>query len=151
MDPKKVVVIRDWLIPKMKKDIQAFLGFCNFYCHFIKDFGKITKLMTLLMGNVEFNWGILQQLVYEALKEAVAKEVILYIPQDTGKFKVGAVLSQLIDKKWRPVAFMLKAFNKVERNYEIYNKEMLAIMKALGEWKHFLIGGRKNLRSGQTT
>jgi hypothetical protein len=41
MDPKKVVVIRDWMIPKTKKDVQAFWGFCNFYHRFIKDFGKI--------------------------------------------------------------------------------------------------------------
>jgi hypothetical protein len=55
MDPKKVVVIRDWMIPKTKKDVQTFLGFCNFYRHFIKDFGKIAKPMTLLMGNMETN------------------------------------------------------------------------------------------------
>jgi hypothetical protein len=123
MDPKKVAVIMDWSIPKTKKDMQAFWGFCNFYCCFIKDFGKITKPMTLLMGNVEFDWGILQQSAYKALKEAVAEEVILYVPHDTGKFRVeadtsgyvmGAVLSQLIDEKWRPVAFMSKAFNEAE-------------------------------------
>jgi hypothetical protein len=141
MDPKKVVVVRNWLIPKMKKD--AFWGFCNFYCHFIKDFGKITKLMTLLTGNVEFSWGVPQQLVYEVLKKAVAKEVVLWIPHDTGMFRVeadalgyamGAVLSQLINEKWRLIVFMSKVFNEVERNYEIYDKEMLAIMKALEDW-----------------
>jgi hypothetical protein len=67
MDPKKVAVIRDWSIPQTKKDMQAFLGLCNFYHCFIKDFGKIAKLMTLLTGNVEFKWGIPQQLVYEPL------------------------------------------------------------------------------------
>jgi hypothetical protein len=141
-------VIRDWSIPKTKKDVQAFLGFCNFYHCFIKDFGKITKPMTLLMGNMEFNWGIPQQLAYEALKEAVAEEVVLWIPLDTGMFRVevdasgyamGVVLSQLIDREWRLIAFMSKAFNEAEQNYEIYNKEMLAIMKTLEEWRQFLI------------
>jgi hypothetical protein len=88
MDPKKVVVIRDWTIPKTKKDMQAFLGFCNFYRHFIKDFGKIAKLMMLLMGNAEFDWGVPQQLAYEALKRAVAKEAVLWIPHNTGMFRV---------------------------------------------------------------
>jgi hypothetical protein len=60
MDPKKAVVIRDWMIPKTKKDVQAFLGFCNFYRCFIKDFRKITKPMTLLTGNEEFKWGVPQ-------------------------------------------------------------------------------------------
>jgi hypothetical protein len=140
------------LVNPENKDIQAFLGFCNFYHHFIKDFGKISKLVTLLMGNVEFNWGIPQQLAYEALKEAVAKEVVLYIPKDVGKFMVevdasgyamGVVLSQLINGKWRPVVFMSKAFNKAEWNYDIYDKETLAIMKALEEWWQFLIGAEE--------
>jgi hypothetical protein len=122
------VVIRDWTIPKTKKDVQAFLGFCNFYHCFIKDFGKIAKPMTLLMGNTEFNWGVPQQLVYEALKTAVAEEAVLWIPHDMGMFRVeadasgyamGVVLSQIIDGKWRPIVFMSKSFNEAERNYEI--------------------------------
>src|SRR6266852_4719196 len=51
IDPKKVAVIMDWPIPKKKEDVQAFLGFCNFYRRFIKDFGKIAKPLTSLTGN----------------------------------------------------------------------------------------------------
>jgi hypothetical protein len=140
-------LIRDWTIPKTKKDVQAFWGFCNFYHCFIKDFGKIAKLMTLLTGNTKFNWGVPQQLVYEVLKRAVAEEAVLWIPHDTGMFRVeadasvyamGVVLSQMIDGKWRPIAFMSKSFNKAERNFKIYDKEMLAIMKALEEWTDHL-------------
>src|SRR6266849_3464162 len=90
MDPKKVAVIMDWPVPKKKKDIQVFLGFCNFYCRFIKDFGKITKPLTSLTGNEEFQWGIPQQLAYEGLKEAVAEETVLFIPQDGGKYRLEA-------------------------------------------------------------
>jgi hypothetical protein len=52
---------------------------------------------------------------------------------------MGAVLSQMIDGKWRPITFMSKSFNEAERNYEIYDKEMLAMVKALEEWQQFLI------------
>jgi hypothetical protein len=52
----------------------------------------------------------------------------------------GAVLSQKLDGKWHPIAYMSKAFSDVERNYEIYDKEMLAIMLALGEWRQYLMG-----------
>jgi hypothetical protein len=99
--------------------------------------------MTLLTGNAELNWRVPQQLAYKALKKAVAEEAVLWIPHNTGMFRVeadasgyamGAVLSQMINRKWRPIVFMLKLFNEVERNYEIYDKEMLAIMKALDEW-----------------
>ena len=54
----------------------------------------------------------------------------------------GAVLSQCSaeDDKWHPVAFFSKALTPVERNYEIHDKEMLAIIQALQEWRHFAEG-----------
>ena len=57
-------------------------------------------------------------------------------------FATGAVLSQqsTTDGKWHPVAFYSKSLSSVERNYEIHDKEMLAIIRALEEWRHFLEG-----------
>jgi len=46
----------------------------------------------------------------------------------------------MMDGKWHPVAFYSKFLSSVERNYEIHNKEMLAIIRALEEWRHFLEG-----------
>ena len=64
------------------------------------------------------------------------------IETDSSDFATGPVLSQLSveDGKWHPVAFLLKSLSETERNYEIYNKEMLAIIRALEEWRHFLKG-----------
>ena len=63
---------------------------------------------------------------------------------DTSDFAVAAILSQLQDDKtWRPVAFFLKAMNPADRNYEIYDKEMLAIMKAFEEWLHYIKGAQE--------
>ena len=56
---------------------------------------------------------------------------------------VGAVLSQEHDGKMHPVAYFSKALSATERNYEIYDKELLAIMMALEEWRHFLQGARQ--------
>ena len=55
---------------------------------------------------------------------------------------MGAVLPQQNpeDKKWHPVAFLSKSLSLVEQNYEIHDKEMLAIVRALEEWRHFLEG-----------
>src|SRR6202040_3894487 len=50
------------------------------------------------------------------------------------------VLSQLQDGRWHPIAYLSKSLNETQRNYEIYDKEMLAIMLALEEWRHYLIG-----------
>jgi len=46
----------------------------------------------------------------------------------------------MTDGKWHPVAFYSKSLSSVERNYEIHDKKMLAIIHALEEWRHFLEG-----------
>ncbi|SJL18814.1 uncharacterized protein ARMOST_22415 [Armillaria ostoyae] len=85
----------------------------------------------------------------------MAEDVILAILNATGRFRVeadasngavGAVLSQEQDGKWRLVAFMSKALTATERNYEIYDKELLAIMLALSEWRHYLMGTLEDVK-----
>ena len=90
-------------------------------------------------------------MAFEDLKTAVTTAPVLVSPQDSEPFRVeadsldfatGAVLSQqsTTDKKWHPVAFYSKSLSSVEWNYEIHEKEMLAIIRALKEWRHFLEG-----------
>lgn len=57
----------------------------------------------------------------------------LWVEADSSNFVTGAVLSQEVDGRWYPVTFMSKLLNEVERNYVIYNKELLAIVRALEE------------------
>ncbi len=149
MDPVKIKGIIDWPTPTKKKELQSFLGFTNFYQRFIKNYSKIVKPMTQLMGNDAWKWGKTQQEAFEQLKKQLAKDVILAVPMNKGKFRVeadasegaiGAVLSQQQDGKWRPISFLSKSLSVTERNYEIYDKELLAIMLALKEWRHYLMG-----------
>jgi len=64
------------------------------------------------------------------------------VEADSSDFATGAVLSQQLtaDGKWHPIAFYSKSLSSVERNYKIHDKEMLAIICALEEWRHFLEG-----------
>ncbi len=98
-------------------------------------------------------WGKAQQNAFEELKRLLAEEVVLAIPMEKGKFRVeadasegavGAVLSQEQDGKWHPVAFLSKSLTVTERNYEISDKELLAIMLALDEWRHYLMGATQD-------
>ena len=60
---------------------------------------------------------------------------------DVSDYAMGGVLfMECEDGKWRPVAFLLKFLNETERNYEIYNKEMLAVIKELENWRHLIEG-----------
>jgi len=70
------------------------------------------------------------------------------IEADSSDFATGAVLSQLSaeDEKWHPVAYYSKSLLETERNYEIHDKEMLAIIRALDEWQHFLEGAPQKFK-----
>ena len=60
---------------------------------------------------------------------------------DVSDYATEGVLSmECEDRKWRPVAFFSKSLNEIERNYEIYNKEMLAVIRELENWRHLLEG-----------
>ena len=62
---------------------------------------------------------------------------------NTSDYATEGVLSmECEDRKWRPVAFLSKSLNEMERNYEIHNKEMLAVIKGLKNWKHLLEGAK---------
>ena len=75
-------------------------------------------------------------------------QLVLALPRREGKFRVevdasghtiGGVLSQEQEGKWKPVAFLSRTMSLVERNYEIYDKELLAIVEALGKWRQYLL------------
>jgi transposase InsO family protein len=149
MDPVKVNGILDWPVPTMKRELQAFLGFVNFYRRFIRGYGDLSKPLTSLTGNADWSWGSEQSGAFEEIKCRVSSAPVLAIPTDDDPYRleadssgkaIGAVLSQCQDGVWKPVAFLSKSLNETERNYEIYDRELLAIMTALAEWRHHLMG-----------
>lgn len=153
MDPVKVEAVRNWLTPQNKCEVQQFLGFTNFYRHFILGFAQVAKPLTELTGKEEWHWGNDQEEAFSKLKERLTSAPILAIPNDNGKFKIevnasdyaiGGILSQeQDDRKWQPLVYISHLLNSTERNYKIYNKEMLAIMTAISEWRQYLLGAKK--------
>jgi hypothetical protein len=151
MNPAKVKGITDWPTPTKVKHVQAFLRLANFYQRFIKDFAKIVQPLTLLTcKDVPWQWNEQCQQAFDFLKNAFTTAPILQIPNNTmpyrletnsSDFATGAVLEQKgEDNLWHPVAFYSKSLNEHKRNYEIYNKEMLAIIRGLEEYRHYLEG-----------
>lgn len=149
MDPGKVAAIGEWPEPTNRTELQRFLGFANFYRHFIAGFAHIARPLHHLTGKAPWQWSTEEQRAFNALKRTVTTAPTLVIPQDEGQYRVeadssgyatGAVLSQLQedDTCW-PVAFYSRSLSEVERNYDIFNREMLAIMRALAEWRHYLL------------
>ena len=154
MDKDKIKSILEWPIPKNIKDLQGFLGLCNFYRKFIKNFAEIMEpLRKLLKKDIEFVWSPDANNAFTKLKEAFTGDNILIFPDyekefvvetDASDFAVGCVLSQLSDKDnvLHPIAFHSRSLTPTELNYTIYDKELLAIITAFTVWRHHLEGAK---------
>jgi transposase InsO family protein len=147
VDPNKIEAIQYWEIPSTVRGIQSFLGFCNFYRKFIKNFGRIAKpLVRLTRKDTPFVFDEKCHAAFKELKKRLLSAPVLihYRPDRPTKLEtdasdgvVAAVLSQLCDNdlQWHPVAFFSKTMAPAECNYPIHDKEMLAIIRALQEWR----------------
>ena len=90
--------------------------------------------------------------MFEELKEKITSQPVLSLPRREGKFRVETdtsghairrVLSQEQDGKWKPIAFLSRTIQLAEQNYEIYDKELLAIVEALAKWRQYLLDAKK--------
>ena len=98
----------------------------------------------------KWEWTEKQEEAFKELKEKFTKELVLAvldldkkmrIEVDALDYAIGGILfMECKDGRWRPVAFLLKSLNVTEKNYEIQNKEMLAVIRGLENWKYLLEG-----------
>jgi len=151
MKEEKVKGVLEWPTPKCVKDVQKFLGLANYYCRFIEGFASIARpLHDLVKKDKKWEWMEREEKAFKELKERLTKELVLAAPDidkkmrmevDASDYVTGGVLSiECGDGLWRPVAFLSKSLNETERNYEIHDKEMLAIVRGLEAWRHLLEG-----------
>ncbi|KAK9649268.1 hypothetical protein HCH54_010284 [Aspergillus fumigatus] len=151
VDPRKVEVIQKWAVPTTVKGVQSFLGFCNFYRRFIEAYSRIARpLINLTKSDTPFKWTPECEAVFQKLKQRLVSAPLLrlYDPSlptrvetDASAEVVAAVLSQRHGiEDWHPVAFYSKTMSPAEQNYDIHDREMLAIIRALEEWRAELEG-----------
>ena len=151
MDPRKIKAILEWPRPQNVKDIQSFLGFGNFYRRFIQGYSKIVNPLTkLTRKGVPFTWGTEQQRAFDELRERFTKAPVLTtfdpnkqitLETDASDYAIGACLSQPDqNNKLHPVAYYSRTMSPAEMNYDIHDKELLAIVVAFEQWKVYLEG-----------
>src|SRR6204780_654758 len=151
MDPAKIQTIMDWPEPRRVKDIQSFLGFANFYRHFIYNFSDLTVPLThLTRKGAPWVFGDAERSAFEALKVAFTSAPVLthWIPNhpiiietDASDYALAAILSiHFEDGEIHPVAFHSCSFNSTELNYDVHDKELIAIFEAFRIWRHYLDG-----------
>jgi len=119
----------------------------------VKNFAKVALPMNrLTRKDKKWKWREEQQAAFKQLKLVFTTRPVLATPELNKEFRVeadasnfatgGVLLVKYNNDLWRPVAFISKALNEMERNYEIYDKEMLGVIRCLEAWRHFLEGAR---------
>jgi hypothetical protein len=151
MDTAKVSTIQEWLTPMNVKDVQSILGFANFYRRFIRGYSAIVAPLThLTRKDTAFIWDTACTDSFATLKHAFTTAPILrhfnydreaIVETDASDYVSAGILSQYDDEGiLHPVAFFSKKHSPVQCNYEIYNKELMAIVRAFEEWRPELEG-----------
>ena len=161
MDPSRVQAIVDWPVPTSFREIQVFLGFCNFYRGFIILYSKVcAPINELLVGMVKgkktgpFVWTESANDAFLLLKDrfSTAPMIVHFewarrsrVEVDASGMAIGGIFTQAYespgDRKriiWKPVAFFSRKMSPSERNYATGDAEMLAIVEAFKTWRHYL-------------
>ena len=158
MDPEKTDAVQKWEAPSTVKEMQAFLGFANFYCRFISDFARKVKPLNKLTKGTQyttkkstkkiryeaFDWSKACQHAFDKLKRAFTFAPVLayydskletWVETNASDFVVAGVLLQMHGEVLKPVAYFSKKMTPAECNYMIYDKELLAIVKSFKIWR----------------
>jgi len=154
MDPAKVSAILEWKAPTCVKDVRSFLGFANFYRQFIRGYSDIIRPLTeLTKKGTTFVWTKAANEAFEQLKQMFVSDPILVqfdpeqdtiVEADSSGYVVGGTLSQYDNKGLlRTCAYFSRKCTPAECNYEIHDKELLAIIACLKQWEPELIGTKE--------
>jgi transposase InsO family protein len=178
VDESRVREIREWPVPTTEMEIQAFLGFTNYYRRFIKNYSKITapihdvlameatpearanrakekaslsggqlKALSKKRRSRGIDIGDKARAAVEQLKDAFCHAPVLThfqpgaplrVETDASQFAIGAVLSQLVNDEWHPIAFMSRKLKGAELAYTTPDSELMAISESFQLWRHFL-------------
>ncbi|GBM48452.1 Transposon Ty3-I Gag-Pol polyprotein [Araneus ventricosus] len=156
-DPGKIKAVVDWPRPETIHDLRSFLGLCTYYRRFVKNFSTTARpLHKLTETKSNFNWTEECEKSFNSLKQALTSSPILTYPRidkefildtDASNEGIGAVLSQNIGIEEHVIAYFSKTLGKPERNYCVTRKELLAIVKSIEHFHHYLYGQKFLLRT----
>jgi len=148
-DPEKIKAVMDFPVPTTTKQLQGFMGLCNFFRKHVFRYADLTKPLTEIQNHKgtwpEGLWTPQRQDAFIRLKQVLTSAPVLSLPDfdlmfetqvDASMNGVGAVLLQ----DTHPVAFYSKQFSEAERKLITSDQELLAVVYALTEWRCYLEG-----------
>jgi len=157
-DPAKVEKMLSCPPPRNIKELRSFHGLASYYRRFIVNFARLTApLRELFKADAEYVWGPEQQQSFENVKQALTAAPILLYPDfdkpftldtDASYDGLGAVLSQSdADGRLRPVLYISRATTPAERNLSVTELEATAVMWALEQCRHYVLGSHVHIRT----
>jgi len=170
MDSDHIATVTEWPVPRSITEVQIFLGFTNFYRRFIDGYSRVViPITSLLRKGRRFEWNSHAQEAFDNLKSLFASEPLLrhFDPElpttlhtDSSGFALSGIISQPHDGRLHPIAYWSRKCIPAECNYDIHDREMLAIVECMKHWHHYLEGSKhpihvrsdhKNLEAFMTT
>jgi hypothetical protein len=145
-DPKKVEAVQTWPVPKNVNDVRFFLGLVNYFQKFIEHYSEIAVPLTNLTRKASaWNWTGRCQDAFELLKQKLVEAPLLRTPNKRLPYEVvmdasDLGLSAVLLQEGHHVAFESRKLNSAELNYNVTEKEMLAVVHALHVWRCYLEG-----------
>jgi hypothetical protein len=153
VDAKKTEAVQRWPVPRDVHEVRMFLGLAGYYRKFVHGFARIAAPLTELTkqapGSFADRWGAAEQSAFEQLKSALSSPPVLLFPDfskpfvlytDSSEFAQGATLLQDQGKGEQPVCFTSHKLSAAERNYGAGELELLAVVRALKEFRTYLEG-----------
>ena len=154
--PDLVDKMRRFPRPTSIKGVKSFLGLVNFYARFIRNFAHYTAPLHELTKSSKLVWTPDADAAFNKIKDLICSADVLVKPDWSKPFRIttdasdraiGAVLEQLHDGEWRPVAFYSSKLNDAQRKYAPTVKELLAVKCAVAKFEYFILGNRCTIRT----
>ena len=148
-DQQKIEAIQDWPVPHDVHAVRQFIGLASYYRRYIKDFAEIAApLHRLTQKGETFQWGDECSKSFNRLKASLSGAPVLAFPvfgKDASAFVVqtdaSAIgLGAVLEQNGKVIAYASRVLTKPEKNYSVIQRECLAIIFALKQFRHYLLG-----------
>jgi hypothetical protein len=143
-DPGKVAAVQQWPPPQHIKELRSFLGLAGYYRKFVRSFAILARPLTnLLKKGALFVWTPSHQQAFEALKSSLVSAPVLALPDFTKPFQLqtdacDTGVSAVLLQDGHPLAFVSKALGPRTQSLSTYEKEFLAILVVVEQWRSYL-------------